>query len=171
MLLNTLQWRVLKPFVDETANALESKLALKVEIDDGFQDKVEEFNFKGYAVVTNTSGSVEGRVLIHHYTETALAVGNKLLLQKSTSNHPLDKMTDEISNALADFSYSIFEPAVRKLENSALKVKFSQSYFIADTENIANLLDDVNEIITVPIKVDGVGRFYLNYLLNKKIVG
>lgn len=171
MLLNTLQWRVLKPFVDETVNALESRFGLKVEIDDGFQDKVEEFSFKGYAVVANTSGSVEGRILIHHYTETALAVGNKLLQQKTPSAPLVTDMNDEISNALADFSYSIIEPAVKKLINSALKVKFTQTYFISDTANIGTLLDGVNEIITVPIKVEGVGRFYLNYLLNQKIVG
>jgi len=170
MLLNTLQWRVLKPFVDETVNALESKLGLEVEIDSGFQDKVEEFSFKGYAVVANTSGSVEGRILIHHYTETALAVGNKLLQKEKPSTAEVKSMNDQISNALADFSYSILEPAVKSLENSALKVKFSQTYFVADTENIDALLEDVNEIITVPIKVEGIGRFYLNYLLNQKIV-
>jgi len=170
MLLNTLQWRVLKPFVDETVNALESRLGLKCGLDDGFQDKVEEFSFKGYAVVANTSGSVEGRILIHHYTETALAVGNLLLKKESPSTPEVTVMTDEISNALADFSYSILEPAVKNLEDSALKVKFTQAYFVADMGNIEPLLVDVNEIITVPIKVDGIGRFYLNYLLNQKIV-
>ena len=170
MLLNTLQWRVLKPFVDETVDAMSSKLGLKVEADDGFQDKVEEFSFKGYAVVANTSGSVEGRILIHHYTETALSVGNQLLKKASATHDDVKTMNDEISNALADFSYSILEPAVKSLENSALKVKFSQAYFVADTKNIDALLDGVNEIITVPIRVDGVGRFYLNYLLNQKIV-
>ncbi|MDH5258183.1 MAG: hypothetical protein OEX07_09240 [Gammaproteobacteria bacterium] len=170
MLLNTLQWRVLKPFVDETVSALESKLGLKVETDDGFQDKVEDFSFNGYAVVANTSGSVEGRILIHHYTETALAVGNQLLKKQGKVSAASNEMNDEISNALADFSYSILEPAVKSLENGALKVRFSQAYFVADTANIETLLDGVNEIITVPIKVDGVGRFYLNYLLNQKIV-
>lgn len=171
MLLNTLQWRVLKPFVDEMVHALESRFHLKVEMDAGFQDKIEEFSFKGYAVIANTSGSVEGRILIHHYTETALAVGNKLLLQKNATVQEAVEMNDEISNALADFSYSTMEPAVKKLENSALKVKFTQAYFVADTKNIDTLLDGVNEIITVPIKVDGIGRFYLNYLLNQKILG
>ena len=170
MLLNTLQWRVLKPFVDETVGHLESELGLKVEIDDGFQEKVNAFSFNGYAVVANTAGSVEGRILIHHYTETALAVGNKLLQKKNPSAADIGDMNDEISNALADFGYSILEPAVKSLENSALKVKFSQAYFLADTANIGTLLEGVNEIITVPIKVDGVGRFYINYLLNQKIV-
>jgi len=169
MLLNTLQWQVLKPFVDETVNALESKLGLKVEIDDGFQERVKDFSFHGYAVVANTSGSVEGRILIHHYTETALAVGNKLLQKQSSSADEITEMNDKISNALADFSYAILEPAVKSLENSDVKMTFSKAYFIANTKNIGTLLDGVNEIITVPIKVDGVGRFYLNYLLNKKI--
>ncbi len=169
MLLNTLQWQILKPFVDETVKALQSKLGLKVETDDGFQEKKGDFDFHGYAVVTNTHGSVEGRILIHHYTETALAVGNKLLQKQSPSKPEATEMNDEISNALADFSYEIMEPAVKNLENGDLKIKFSQAYFVADTKNIGSLLEGVNEIISVPIKVDGVGRFYLNYLLHQKI--
>ena len=170
MLLNTLQWRVLKPFVDETVKALESKLGLKVETDDGFQEKVSDFSFHGYAVIANTSGSVDGRILIHHYTETALAVGNEILKSQNSSAAEVKAMTDEISNALADFSYEALEPAVKSMENSALKVKFSKAYFIADTKNIDALLEGITEIITVPIKVEDVGRFYLNYLLVKKIV-
>ena len=170
MLLNTLQWRVLKPFVDQTVKALETKLGLKVETDDGFQEKIADFSFNGYAVVSNTAGSVEGRILVHHYTETALAVGNKIIQKASSTSNEIKVMNDEISNALADFTYESLEPAVQSLENSALKVKFSQAYFVADTKNIDSLLEGITEIITVPIKVEDIGRFYLNYLLVKKIV-
>ncbi len=170
MLLNTLQWRVLKPFVEEIVGALESKLGLKVETEDGFQEKVKDFDFHGYAVIANTAGSVEGRILIHHYTETALAVGNKILLSQSSLANDVMSMNDEISNALADFSYDSLAPAVKKLENSALKVSFSPAYFVSDTKKMNAVLEGITEIITVPIKVEQIGRFYLNYLLVKKIV-
>jgi len=170
MLLNTLQWQILKPFVDETVHALEVKLGLTVEADDGFQENVKDFNFNGYAVVANTAGSVEGRILIHHYTETALVIGNKILQAESLSAAEMNGMTDKISNALADFTYLSLEPAVKQLENSDLKVKFSPAFFIADTSKIDAILAGITEIITVPIKVEGVGRFYLNYLLVNKII-
>ena len=39
---------VLKPFTDETLSALEKSLGLVGQADNGFQDKVEDFKFKGY---------------------------------------------------------------------------------------------------------------------------
>ena len=78
-------------------------------------------------------------------------------------------MDDDISNALAEFSLEIMAPAVKALEASDSKVDFSQAYFVSDIAKMESLLDDVKEIITVPIRIDNVGRFYLNYLLHHKI--
>lgn len=168
MQLNTLQWKVLQPFVDETLQALHSSLGLKGEADGGFQDKVEDFSFKGYAVVANTSGDITGRVLIHHYTETAVAIGNKLLKKQNPNIQETHGMDDDVSNALADFANMIIEPAVKTLQVSEAKISISQPYFLSDTGNLDALLDNVAEIITVPIRVDQIGRFYINYLIHNK---
>ena len=168
MHLNSLQWKVLQPFVDQTLIAMDKSLGLKGDADSGFQEKIEEFRFKGFAVVANTSGSVTGRLLMHHYTETAVTIGNKLL-QKQNPNLSHDHgMDDSVSNALADFAQMIMQPAVESLQNNDLKIDFAQPYFISDTEKMDGLLEGVSEILTVPIRVDQIGRFYLNYLIHKQ---
>lgn len=169
MLLNSKQGKVLKPFVDETLNALQKVLGLSAIADNGFQDKVDEFHFKGYAVVMNTQGSVEGRILIHHYTETAIEIGNRILAKKHPGMEKSGSMDDNISNALAEFAYQIMEPAVKTLHASKIDIQFSQAYFVSDMEKMSNMLQDVAEIITVPIRIGQVGRFYLNYLLHEKM--
>ncbi len=169
MLLSTAQGKILQPFVDQTLKALKTNLDLSAEADDGYQDKPETFHFKGYAVVMNTQGGVEGRILIHHYTETAIEIGNRLLARKNPGHQKASEMDDAISNALAEFAYSIMEPAVKSLQASNRDIQFSQAYFVSDTKKMTHLLDKVVEIITVPIRVDKVGRFYLNYLLHEKL--
>jgi len=168
MLLNTLQWQVLKPFVDETLTSLEKTLNLRGQADDGFQDKIEEFSFKGYAVVANTAGNITGRVLIHHYTETAIAIGNQLIRKQNPNLSEAHEMDDSVSNALADFANMIISPAVKKLDEEQISVSISQPYFISDTKKMDGLLEDVQEIITVPIRVDQIGRFYINYLIHSQ---
>lgn len=168
MLLNSLQWKVLEPFVNETVHALEKTLGLKGEADSGFQEKIEDFKFKGFAVVANTSGSVTGRLLMHHYTETAVTIGNKLLQKQNPNLSHEHGMDDSISNALADFTQLIMEPAVESLRDNDLDITFAHPYFISDTEKLDSLLEDVSEIITVPVRVDNIGRFYLNYLIHSK---
>lgn len=166
MELNGIQWKVLQPFVDETLKALQKSAGLKAEADSGFQDRIESFRFKGFAVVVNTRGSITGRVLIHYYTETAVAIGNKLLQQQNPSLPETHCMGDDLSNALAEFSNTIMTPAVESFRENDSKILFSQPYFISNTENIDSLLNDVQEIITVPIRVDNIGRFYINYLIH-----
>ena len=169
MLLNSDQGKVLKPFVNETLRALKEVVSLSAVADDGFQDKVEDFSFKGYAVVMNTQGSVKGRILIHHYTETAIEIGNRILAKTQPGLDKSDSMDDNISNALAGFALQSMEPAVKSLQDSDIDILFSQAYFVSDTKKMDNLLEDVTEIITVPVRIDQVGRFYLNYLLHEKI--
>lgn len=169
MLLNSVQGKILQPFVDETVQALKKSVNLKAEADNGFQDKIEEFSFKGYAVVMNTQGSVEGRILIHHYTETAIEIGNRLLAKKNPGFDRRKHMDDDISNALAEFAYQAMEPAVKRLHGSDIDIEFSQAYFVSDTEKMTGLLEEVAEIITIPLRIENIGRFYLNYLIHKKV--
>jgi len=166
MILNSLQWKVLEPFVNETVLALEKSLGLKAEADSGFQEKIEEFKFKGFAVVANTSGSVTGRLLMHHYTETAVTIGNKLLQQQNPNLAHEHGMGDSVSNALADFAQMIMQPAVENLQDNDMKIDFTHPYFISDTEKMDSLLEGVSEILTVPVRIDQIGRFYLNYLIH-----
>lgn len=167
MFLSSLQLQILNPFIEESLFILDKTLGLSSNSNDGFQEKLEDFKFKGYAVVTNTSGSITGRILIHHYSETALEIGHRLLQKKGVEVNNNEEMDDEISNALAEFALSIIEPAISALHNSDIDIKVSQPYFVSDTEKIDHMLEEVQEIITVPIQVDKIGRFYLNYLIHE----
>ncbi len=169
MIQNSLQWDVLKPFADKSCQTLYNTIDLSVEPGEGFQEKIKNFHFNGYAVVVNTTGSVEGRILIHHYTETALAIANKIMDKQEQDKSVATEMNDRASNALAEFSLALVENAVLNLSKKDLKVKISPAYFIKDTQNIDQLLEGVKSIITVPMKIDNVGTFYINYLLNSKI--
>jgi len=169
MLLETLQWKVLSPFVDETVAALNKNLGLDVESEAAFDESVKDFNFKGYAVVINTTGNVQGRILIHYYTETALAIANCLLEKQSSATDAESGLDDEAVNVLADFAHKIVASSVKALEAGDVKVQVSPAYFIKDTQKIENLMQGVQEIITVPLRLEGAGRFYVNYLLNTAI--
>jgi len=169
MFTNSLQWDVLKPFADKSCQALYNTIDFNVEPGEGFQEKIKNFHFNGYAVVVNTSGSVEGRILIHHYTETALAIANKIIDKDNKDETTATEMNDRVSNALAEFSLELVEGAVLNLSKKDLKVKISPAYFIKDTQNIDQLLEGVKSIITIPMNIENVGRFYINYLLNSKI--
>ena len=169
MLMNSIQWDVLKLFADKSCQALSDRIDFNVESGEGFQEKIKKFHFNGYAVVVNTTGSVEGRILIHHYTETALAIANKIMDKENEGESSAVEMNDRASNALAEFSLELIEDAVVNLSKKDLKVKISPAYFIKDTQNIDQLLEGVNSIITMPMKIENVGKFYINYLLNDKI--
>ena len=166
MMVNAIPWDVLKPFADESCQALNKTADFTVEVGEAFQEKIKDFRFKGYAIVVNTTGSVFGRILIHHYTETAMAIANRILDRDNQDQTGLE-MNDEISNTLAEFSLDVVEAAVANLAKRNLKVKVSPAYFIKDTQHIDNLLADVSSIITVPMTIKNVGRFYINYLLEK----
>ena len=115
----------------------------------------------------NTQGNIKGRILIHHYIETAIEIGNRILAKTAPGRVKSTVMDDEISNALAGFALQVVEPAVNKLNESEIDLQFSQAYFISDTSKMSHLLEDVADIITVPIRIDNVGRLYLNYLLHE----
>ena len=151
--------------MDETITALKQVFNETIVAEDRFQDKVDEFHFNGYAVVMNTQGSIKGRILIHHYIETAIEIGNRILAKSQPNRQKSTVMDDEISNALAGFALQVMEPAVNKLNESEIDLQFSQAYFISDTNKMSHLLEDVANIITVPIEIEDIGRLYLNYLL------
>ncbi len=168
MELNDIQQQILQPFVIETIKTLNTMAGLKAHAGDGFPDDIEKFKFKGYAVVAETSGNVEGKILMHHYVETALAIGNKVRCALLDDDQESPEMNEEVGEALAEFSNTAIGLAMRQLADSDLGIKFKPPYFVSDIKDMTNLMADVQEIVSVPIHVDDVGRFYFNFLLHKK---
>jgi CheY-specific phosphatase CheX len=168
MELNAIQTQILKPFVDETIQSLESMAGLKATAGDGFPDDVENFRFKGYAVAAETSGVISGKILMHHYIETALEIGNKVRANLLGEEDEIYELDDEMRDALAEFGNTAIGLAMRELGQSDMGIKFTPPYFIGTTTEMTKLLDNVVEIISIPIHIENVGRFYFNYLLHEK---
>ncbi|HBC56832.1 MAG TPA: hypothetical protein DCZ03_06680 [Gammaproteobacteria bacterium] len=165
MSLNETQSKILKPFIEETIHTLKDMAGLDATSGDGFQDSVEQFRFKGYAVAANTSGNLRGKLLMHLYLETALEIGNKVnaLVLGDTEEHY--EVTDKISEALEEFGNTAIGLATRGLDEAKLGIRFEPPFFILKVDELEQLLTDVKEIISIPIHVNNVGRFYFNFLL------
>lgn len=168
MELSEIQNRILTPFVEETIRTLESMAGLRATAGAGFQDDPQKFKFKGYAVVAETTGTIEGHVLMHHYIETALAVGNKVRQNVLGEMTELFELNADMSDALAEFGNTAIGLATRELERAELGMKFSPPYFTSNMEDMTRMLSKVTEILSIPIHVENVGRFYFNYLLHEK---
>lgn len=171
MELNTIQSKILRPFVDQTIACLETMAGLKSHAGDGFPDELSKFRFKGYAVAAETFGLIEGKILMHHYIETALAIGNRVRANVLGEDTEATEMTEDVGEALAEFGNTAIGLAMRELTQANLGIKFKPPYFVNSTVDMQPLLTGVQEIISVPIHVDNVGRFYFNYLLHSKTGG
>jgi CheY-like chemotaxis protein len=78
-------------------------------------------------------------------------------------NH--EEMNEELSNALAEWGNTIVGRSTDLLSRHNLEFNFSSPYFIHNFDDMDKYLDGVKEIVTVPITVEGVGRYYFNLLV------
>jgi CheY-specific phosphatase CheX len=168
MSLNELQVRILEPFATETVKSLKKLAQLDAQAGIGFEDEVDKFRFKGYAIATEVSGSIPGKVLLHLYPETALELGNRVLASMLGEPSQEEALTDDLQDALAEWGNTLIGLATRTLEESDLGVRFTPPFFVRDTEQMNDLMREVTEIVSVPIHTEGAGRFYFNYLLHSK---
>lgn len=165
MSLNTIQSKILQPFIDETLVNLKTMAGMQGHTDDGFVDQVDQFRFKGYAICAETSGCIDGIMLMHHYVETAVAMGNAVRKHLLGDDQMYEIINDSMADALAEWGNTVLGRATRALGESHLNINFEPPYFVFDTDTMKSLLTGVTEIITVPVHVDNVGRFYFNYLI------
>jgi CheY-like chemotaxis protein/CheY-specific phosphatase CheX len=132
---------------------------------DAFMDKIEDFRFKGYAICSEVSGCINGVIMMHHYPETAIEIGNSVCETMFDEKYNYTEMNDELSNALAEWGNTIVGRATDLLSRNNLKFDFSSPYFVHDFNDMEKYLVGVKEIVTVPITVEGVGRYYFNLLV------
>lgn len=165
MSLSTIQSRILQPFIDETLANLQAMAGMHGHTDAGFVDQVDKFNFKGYAICAETHGCIDGVMLMHHYIETAVAMGNAIRKHVLDDEEVLNDIDGPMADALAEWGNTVLGRATKGLGGYRLNINFEPPYFVFDTDTMSSLLTGVNDIITVPVHVDGVGRFYFNYLI------
>ncbi|GAB1264896.1 response regulator [Aurantivibrio infirmus] len=165
MSLNTIQNHILQPFVDETLENLQTMAKMNGHTDPGFLDDPKQFRFKGCAICCETSGHIDGVVLMHHYPETAIAMGNAIRLHVLGEDNTFEELNEDMEEALTEWSNTVIGLATRNLSHDHLGIKFEAPYFIQNTDEMDTLLEGVENIISVPVHVDDVGRFYFNYLI------
>lgn len=165
MSLNSIQNKVLQPLIKETLVNLKAMAGMQGHADDGFTDRVDQFRFKGYAICADTQGGIDGVMLMHHYIETAVAMGNAIRRHVLGDDQVFSEINEPMADALAEWGNTVIGRATKALGESHLNIQFEPPYFVFDTDTIKSLLIGVTDIITVPVHVDGVGRFYFNYLI------
>ena len=165
MIATQIKMNILKPFIDETIKSLEEMAGLRAHAGEAFTDNVERFRFKGYAIAAKTFGNLEMIVLLHNYGDTALAIGNRLRSHVLKETEVLSEINEDMQAALAEWGNTAVGRSTQSLEALKLGIRFDPPYFILNTENMEPLLKNVKEIMSVPIHIDNVGRFYLNLLM------
>jgi len=165
MSIDTIYKVTLHPFINESIASLKSMTSLSGSSSATFKDNVEDFRFKGYAVCSDITGCLDGVIMMHHYPETAVAIGNSVCQNMFDEEYNYTEINEELSNALAEWGNTIVGRATDLLSRNNLKFDFSSPYFVHDFKDMEKYLVGVKEIVTVPITVEGVGRYYFNLLV------
>jgi len=163
--IDTIYKVILYPFITESIASLKAMTNLSGTAGDTFMDNVDDFRFKGYAVCSNVTGNLDGVIMMHHYPETAIAIGNSVCENMLNEKFDFTEINEELSNALAEWGNTIVGRATDLHGRYSLEYKFSSPYFVNDMNDMSTYLKDVKEVVTVPIMVEGVGRYYFNLLV------
>jgi len=165
MSVETIYKVILYPFISESIASLNAMTNLEGSSADAFMDKPEDFRFKGYAVCSDVTGSLDGVIMMHHYPETAIAIGNSVCEHMFDEKYEFTEINEELSNALAEWGNTIVGRSTDLHSRHSFDYSFSSPYFLHAVEDMDKYLIGVKEVVTVPITVEGVGRYYFNLLV------
>jgi CheY-like chemotaxis protein/CheY-specific phosphatase CheX len=163
--VDTIYKVILYPFITESIASLKAMTNLTGTAGDIFMDSVDDFRFKGYAVCSDVTGNLDGVIMMHHYPETAIAIGNSVCESMFDEKYEYTEINEELSNALAEWGNTIVGRSTDLHGRYSLDYNFSSPYFVSDVEDMPKYLKGVKEVVTVPITVEGVGRYYFNLLV------
>lgn len=168
MSVETIHKVILHPFIKESIASLSTMTNLHGKAGEAFEDNVADFRFKGCAICSQMQGELEGVILMHHYEETALEIGAQvysgLAGEKAADT---SKMNQDLSNALAEWGNTIVGRATDMLAKHNLSFSFSAPELVLNLDDMEKFLKDVVTIITVPVHIDDVGRYFFNLLIRK----
>jgi|GEM_PF-328400 len=168
MSVDTIHKVILHPFIKESIASLSTMTNLHGKAGEAFEDNVDDFRFKGCAICSQIQGELEGVILMHHYEETALVIGAQvysgLAGEKASDTSNLNQ---DLSNALTEWGNTIVGRATDKLAKHNLSFSFSAPEMVLNLDDMEKYLKDVESIITVPVHIDNVGRYFFNLLIRK----
>ena len=165
MSVETLYKVILYPFINESLASLKAMTNLSGTAGEPFMDKVADFRFKGYAVCSEVTGNLNGVIMMHHYPETAISIGNAVCQSMFNEIYQHQEMTDDLRNALAEWGNTIVGRSTDLHSRYSLEYGFSSPYFVEDLSEMDKYLNGVQDVVTVPINIEGVGRYYFNLLI------
>lgn len=165
MSVETIYKVILHPFITESIKSLSAMTSLTGAAGDAFMDKVDDFRFKGYAVCSEVTGSFNGVIMMHHYPETAIAIGNSVCETMFEEKYAFTEINEELANALAEWGNTIVGRSTDLHSRHNLDYNFSSPYFVHHVNDMEKYLKDVKHVVTVPIIVEGAGRYYFNLLV------
>lgn len=165
MSVDTIYKVILYPFITESIASLKAMTNLEGTAGDPFIDNVDDFRFKGYAVCSDVTGNLDGVIMMHHYPETAIAIGNSVCEKMFDEKYNYEEITEELANALAEWGNTIVGRSTDLHGRYSLDYNFSSPYFVHDVSDMAQYLAGVTEVVTVPITIEAVGRYYFNLLV------
>jgi CheY-like chemotaxis protein len=165
MSVETIYKVILHPFIKESIASLKAMTNLVATAGEPFMDNVEDFRFKGYAVCSDITGHLDGVIMMHHYPETAISIGNSVCQNMFDEAYGFDEINDDLRNALAEWGNTIVGRSTDLHSRHHLDYGFSSPYFVEDLTEMDKYLVGVKQVVTVPIMVDGVGRYYFNLLV------
>lgn len=165
MPVETLYKVILYPFINESLASLKAMTNLSGTAGEAFMDNVADFRFKGYAVCCEVTGNLNGVIMMHHYPETAISIGNAVCQSMFNETYKHPDMTDDLRNALAEWGNTIVGRSTDLHSRYSLEYGFSSPYFVEDLSEMDKYLNGVQDVVTVPINIEGVGRYYFNLLI------
>ncbi len=164
MKLTPQQSEILLPFVDATIYCLEAMAGVHAVSGEGACESPGDFSVQDFVFVIDTKGDIEGRLIMQYHVDSSINIGNKILqglLGEESGNS--DSVDEDVIEALAEFSNTMMGRASEKLAKS---VSFSPPQYISDgNEKEALIRSGVREILSMPLEVEGLGRFHVNYLI------
>ena len=165
MELSSVHNQIIEPITQEAIKALKDMAHSNAWAGAEFQDSVWKFRFNGFAIVAEVSGMLNGTVVFHHYLETAMALGKRLLNFRKGSINEGVGLTDEMQAALLDYADEVVAHASKELKKTGMQVDFKSSFPVLSMHHVSDLLINVDEIHSIPLHVDTVGRHYLNFFI------
>lgn len=164
MKLTQEQTQILWPFVDAAISCLDTMAGLRAVSGHGRLEEPGNFSVQDFVFVIDTSGEIKGRLIMQYHVDSSLNIGNKIrqgLLGEECGDS--ESVDEDIIEALSEFSNIMMGRAINKLNKS---VVFSTPRYVASSEEKEALIrSGVQEILSVPLDVEGVGRFHVNYLI------
>lgn len=160
---------ILLPFIEETIANLKTMAQLNGTSDLlSYRDPLDVFVFKDFAVCISakTSNNVAGKIIMNFDLNTAVAIGSRVRSIMLGTEEQASALNDDVREALAEFSNTVIGLATQHFNDTPDKVSFGTPLYILNQEDSEFLMEGVKQILTVPIDVADVGRFYFSYLLN-----